>query len=67
MSHKLAARFVTTMHLLRDRREAGAAGLEYAGMVIVAALIVVAVYGAIDGADIAGKVSDAVNKILNGS
>ena len=39
MTAKLSAKFTTALTTLRDRKEAGATGLEYAGMIAVAALV----------------------------
>lgn len=66
MTAKLAANFTTTLATLRERNEAGATALEYAGMILVAALVVGAVFTAISGVDVAGKVTAAVAKILPG-
>ena len=44
MTAKLAAKYTTTIATLRDQREAGATGLEYAGMIAVAALVVALIY-----------------------
>lgn len=67
MTAKLAAKFTTTMHALEERREAGATGLEYAGMILVAAIVVGAIFAAVQGVDVQGKVKTAIDKILPGS
>lgn len=66
MTAKLAAKYTTALATLRDRKEAGATGLEYAGMIMVAALIVGLVYGAVDSANIDTKVGDAIDKLFSG-
>ena len=65
MTAKLAANYTTTIATLRDRREAGATGLEYAGMIAVAALVVALIWGAINGADVTGKVSTAITDLFS--
>lgn len=66
MSHKLAARYTATVAQLQNRREAGQGTLEYIGMIIVAALIVVAVITAVgDGATFGQRFSTAVNSVFN--
>jgi len=46
--------------------ERGQGTLEYVGMVIVAAILVVAVLQATDTVDIAGAFTDAVNSVTGG-
>ena len=65
MTAKLAANFTAALFTLRERKEAGATGLEYAGMIMVAALIVGIVYGAINSGTVSTAISTAVNKIVN--
>lgn len=65
MSAKLAAKYHVTMHTLREQREAGATGLEYAGMIAVAALVVALVWGAIKGAGVDTSISTAITKLFN--
>lgn len=64
MTAKLAANFTTALCTIRDRKEAGATGLEYAGMIAVAALVVALIWGAINGAGVDGKVSDAITDLF---
>lgn len=67
MQHMIAARMMTTLNTLRSRQaERGASALEYVGLVLIAALIVGAVWTAINAAGIDSKISDAVTKILTG-
>ena len=66
MTAKLAANFMTALATLRERNETGATALEYAGMVLVAALVVGAVYTAVSGADVAGRMGTAISEILPG-
>lgn len=68
MQNYFAARMMVTLHVLKARyadRERGASALEYVGMVILAALLVVAVITAINPANIKGTVTEKVNEILN--
>jgi hypothetical protein len=62
MTAKLSAKFTTALTTLRDRKEAGATGLEYAGMIAVAALVVALIWSAINGADVTGKVGTAIDR-----
>lgn len=64
MTAKLAARFTTAIETAKDHREKGATGLEYAGMIAVAALVVALVWGAISGADVPGKVKTAIDSLF---
>ncbi|WEV77347.1 hypothetical protein O9K63_12195 [Janibacter cremeus] len=68
MTYKAAAKFTVAKHTLTQRlaeQERGASALEYVGMLIVAAIIVGAVITVIDGADVQGAVTEAVNEILD--
>lgn len=68
MQNYIAARMMVTLHVLKARytdRERGASALEYVGMVILAALLVVAVITAINPDNIKGTVTQKVNDILN--
>lgn len=65
MTTKLAARYITALATMADRKERGATALEYIGMIIVAAIVVGAVIGVIEGLGISSIVSDNVNTILN--
>lgn len=65
MTAKLAANYTTAIATLRDRREAGATGLEYAGMIAVAALVVALIWGAIDKAQVPAKVSTAITDLFD--
>ncbi len=64
MTAKLAANFTTALTTLRDRKEAGATGLEYAGMIAVAALVVALIWSAISGADVTSKVKTAIEDLF---
>jgi len=65
MSHKLAARYTATVAQLQNRREAGQGTLEYIGMIIVAALIVVAVVTAVgDGTVFGDRFNTAINTVF---
>lgn len=68
MTAMMTAQMTTVMHVLTGRlkEERGATALEYVGMILVAAIVVGAVFTAINGVDVAGKVSTAVNEILGG-
>jgi Flp pilus assembly pilin Flp len=67
MTHQLAANFTTAVAKLRQRGEAGATALEYAGMILVAALVVSAIFAAISGVNVGSKVKTAVEQILPGA
>lgn len=67
MTAKLAANVTTALATLRDRKEAGATGLEYAGMIMVAAMIVGIVYSAVQEGDVKGSVSKEITELFNGS
>ena len=64
MTANLAANFTTALTTLRDRKEAGATGLEYAGMIAVAALVVALIWSAISGADVTSKVKTAIEDLF---
>ena len=64
MTAKLAANSTTALTTLRDRKEAGATGLEYAGMIAVAALVVALIWSAISGADVTSKVKTAIEDLF---
>lgn len=49
----------------RDKDEKGQGTLEYLGIVIIAALLVTAVVGAVKGVNIAGVVTDQIQKIID--
>ena len=62
--------YVTMTALLADRAERlgddrGQGTIEYVGMIVVAALIVVAVINTNMGAAIGSRFTDAVNSVLN--
>lgn len=65
MTAKLAAKYTTAVATLRDRQEAGATGLEYAGMIAVAALVVALIWGAIDKAGVPASVKTAITDLFN--
>jgi hypothetical protein len=64
----MTKRFITLrLHLtqaLVRRSDAGQGTLEYVGMIIVAAVIAVAVMGALKGVDLGNAVTTAVNSVL---
>ena len=64
MTAKLSAKFTTALTTLRDREEAGATGLEYAGMIAVAALVVALIWSAINGAGVTTKVGTAIEDLF---
>lgn len=49
---------------LTAKGEAGQGTLEYVGMIIVAAVLVVAVIGVINGADLPGKLTTKINDLV---
>ncbi|MGH3355092.1 MAG: hypothetical protein ACRDOJ_04290 [Nocardioidaceae bacterium] len=53
-------------HALEARGEKGQGTLEYVGIVVVAALLVAAVVGAVEGADIEGFISGKISEITSG-
>lgn len=68
MTNKAAAKFTVAQHVLAERAangERGASAIEYVGMLIVAAIIVGAIFTVIEGVNIEDKVQDAVDKVLN--
>lgn len=65
MTIKLA-NFATTARAAMADKERGATALEYVGMLVVAAIVVGAVFLAIRNANVGGAVSDAVSTILGG-
>lgn len=65
MSAKLAARYISTINSLQARREAGATGLEYAGMIVVAAMVVGLVYTAINSGTVQNGISNAISAIFS--
>ena len=67
MTAKLAANFTTALVALRDRKEAGATGLEYAGMIMVAAMVVGIVYTAVKNGDVAGSIATEIGELFSGS
>lgn len=67
MTAKLAANFTTALVALRDRKEAGATGLEYAGMIMVAAMVVGLVYQAVQGFGVGGKITEELGQLFDGS
>ncbi len=67
MTAKLAANFTTALATLRDRKEAGATGLEYAGMIMVAAMVVGIVYTAVKNVNVAGSTATEIGELFSGS
>jgi hypothetical protein len=65
MTAKLAAKYTTTIATLRDQREAGAPGLEYAGMIAVAALVVALIWTAIDQGGVTESVKTAITDLFD--
>lgn len=62
---KALVRTRVRLQQLTDEREAGQGTLEYVGMIIVAALIVVAVITAAKGIDLGAVFSTAVHKVID--
>lgn len=67
MTAKLAANFTTALATLRDRKEAGATGLEYAGMIMVAAMVVGIVYTAVKNGNVAASIATEIGELFSGS
>lgn len=68
MTNKIAAKFTVAHHALNQRmsdQERGASALEYVGMIVVAALLVVAIVTGIDTDAVKESVGEQVDKILN--
>lgn len=68
MMHQVAATFTTIQHSLRARlmnSERGASALEYVGMILVAAVVVGAVAGALSSDAISGAIDPKIDDILN--
>ena len=69
MSDLMLATYVKTQIALRDRLKAAAErgqnSLEYIGIAVIAGLVIVAIYGAING-KLAGPISEGITKILSG-
>jgi heme A synthase len=54
---------LTAADKLKQRRDAGQGSLEYVAAIAVAAVIVTLIIGAVRGADVAGFVTEMINKI----
>jgi hypothetical protein len=65
MSEKFIALRVRVAQSLAGRRDAGQGTLEYVGMIIVAAIVVVAVITAFQGVNLGNVVTTQVNKITS--
>ena len=69
MTHKAAAKFTVAQHAFTQRLrdgERGGPGMEYVGMIVVAAMLVGIIYTAINGAGIDGSVKGLITKIFSG-
>ena len=60
---KLYSTVLATVTAPRDENEKGQGTLEYVGIVVVAALLVTAIFTAVNGADIGGKITTKINEI----
>lgn len=68
MFDKALALYATTLATLSTpRSEKGQGTLEYVGIVLVAAILVAAIVGAIRGADIQGTITGWIGNIKSGS
>jgi hypothetical protein len=54
-----------TADRIKARREAGQGTLEYVGMIAVAAIVIIAVIGALKQADLKHFISDAITNITS--
>lgn len=69
MTHKAAAKFIVAKDTFTRRlgeAERGGPGMEYVGMIVVAALLVGIIYGAIEGGDIGGQIGTLISEIFSG-
>lgn len=68
MTAMMAAQLTTVMHVMnvRLKEERGASALEYVGMILVAALVVGAVFSVVRDAGVKSEITSAINKILGG-
>ena len=66
MTAKLAANVTTALAAMRDRKEAGATGLEYAGMIVVAAMVVGIVYTAVSEGQVAESIGKEIDELFSG-
>ena len=69
MTHKAAAKFTVAQHAFTQRLrdgERGGPGMEYVGMIVVAAMLVGIIYTAIKGAGIEGSLKGVVTQIFGG-
>lgn len=66
MTEKLVALRSRMIARAAARSDEGQGSLEYVGVLLVAALIVVAIVGAVQDADVAGRVGQAITDILSG-
>ncbi len=69
MSDLMLATYVKTQIALRDRMKAiaerGQNSLEYIGIAVIAGIVIVAIYGAING-QLSGAIADGITKVING-
>ena len=66
MTAKLAANVTTALAAMRDRKEAGATGLEYAGMIMVAAMVVGIVYTAVQEGGVGDSIATEISELFSG-
>lgn len=65
MTEKFISLRVRVTQAIEGRRDAGQGTLEYVGMIIIAALVIVAVAAVVSPATIGARVTTAVNSVLN--
>lgn len=65
MTAKLATKYISLVDTIAARREAGASGIEYAGMIVVAALVVSLIVAGVNGANVTGNVTRLIGEIFS--
>jgi hypothetical protein len=66
MTEKLVALRIRALKAFERKSDEGQGTIEYVGMILIAALLVVGVLTALKGKDLGGAVSRAVDSVLNG-
>jgi hypothetical protein len=70
MSYRFIALKIRTQRALEQgisaRRDAGQGALEYVGMILIAALVIGAVWTVMNGVDVGGAIQGAIDTILGG-
>jgi hypothetical protein len=66
MTEKLVALRIRALKAFERKSDEGQGTLEYVGMILIAALLVVGVLTVLKGKDLGGAVGKAVDSVLNG-